>query len=700
MKLRSRDSIFVINSLERDLSQRHVSFKKMNMPECANFRVRGVLCVDGEYTPKSAIFSVVFFEKKGGRLSVGDYEVGFGYSQGYGHYKYLAASSEGVPFDIILPMPEGAFGFGLKITPKHGVIPYLRPGASLESIALKHKNELFQVLSALEGNSNLGNENFSLTELEKIINSHLGKASRIVILNNCFSHFKEVAPQLAAGFGWLLWRETRDSDLQVAVKEMLVFQGRMRDLYSFLKEVDEKALIRPKRPSYRRVADEIDKLDNGFPYPSFLPVPAYTPQRQSLYLLHNCLPYNSGGYATRTHGLLTGVVANSGFRVHGVSRPGYPTDHKKHISQPLPSAIPMGDEIDGISYFRCNQTIRKSSLTITEYINAYVGEVESLAREHRTAIIHAASNFPNGLAANVAARRLGVKSIYEVRGLWEITRMSRQIGWEKTEQFAYMAKMEAEACKGADAVITLTGALKNLMIERGVPEDKIIIVPNCVHTERFAPLERDAKLAKELGVRQDEVVVGYIGSVVNYEGLDHLLRALDILRKRGIDNFRFLLVGDGAVLHELKELAIELGLENKLIAPGRVPHETVQSYYSLVDITPFPRKPYMVCEMVSPLKPFEAMASAKAVVVSSCAALTEIVKDEVTGLVFEKGNFSDLANKLERLILDAELRHRLGEAGRQWVRAERDWKNAGKIVGELYSRLMSDFVSTEDFNKA
>jgi glycosyltransferase involved in cell wall biosynthesis len=250
-----------------------------------------------------------------------------------------------------------------------------------------------------------------------------------------------------------------------------------------------------------------------------------------------------------------------------------------------------------------------------------------------------------------------------------------------------MVRLEAQAAKEADVVLTLTEALKAEMVARGVDEKKIHILPNGVTSARFSPQKRDAALEASLGLEGD-VVIGYIGSVVAYEGLELLVDAVDLLRMRGVENFKVLIVGDGAVLDEIKERVTLKALESYFIFTGRVPHEEVECYYSLVDITPFPRKGQPVCEMVSPLKPFEAMAMEKAVLSSNVAALAEIVQDGYNGLLFEKDNIEDLALKLEMLIADADLRKKLGKEARKWVKQERDWKILSSTLDRIYGTLI------------
>jgi glycosyltransferase involved in cell wall biosynthesis len=148
-----------------------------------------------------------------------------------------------------------------------------------------------------------------------------------------------------------------------------------------------------------------------------------------------------------------------------------------------------------------------------------------------------------------------------------------------------------------------------------------------------------------------------------------------------------LIVGDGTALAALRERTARQQLSDLVVFTGRVPHDQVERYYSLIDIAPFPRKPLQVCELVSPLKPFEAMAMGKAIVVSSVAALAEIVIDDVTGVIHRKGDVADLARVLDRLLDDGTLRARLGQAAVEWVRRERDWAVVCRRLAELYADL-------------
>lgn len=412
--------------------------------------------------------------------------------------------------------------------------------------------------------------------------------------------------------------------------------------------------------------------------------PPYEPRRDcAFYLLHNSLPQKSGGYAARSHGLIR-ALENQDWDIVAITRPGFPSRNLVFDQDPKAREI---DVVDGISYRRLlGKVDRQPRSDLQGFVNLYADALAPLIRRHRPAIIHAASNWWNGFGGVSTAREYGVPSVYEIRGLWEVTRSSRLSGWESTEMYDADSSYEAEAARLADRVIVITKALRDEMISRGVLEDKIHIVPNAVDPERFSRTEYDYELATELGL-QDEVVIGFAGSLTFYEGLDDLLRAGALVRERTTTPFKFLFVGDGPVLMELKSLADEVGLSQRALFVGRVPHDEVGRYLSLMAITPFPRKPLPVSEMVSPLKPLESMLCEAAIVASDVRALSEMVPDG-TGLTFEKGNIEDLADKLQLLIEDTTLRAELTANAYEWVVTERTWDVVSREISDIYRQLL------------
>jgi glycosyltransferase involved in cell wall biosynthesis len=238
----------------------------------------------------------------------------------------------------------------------------------------------------------------------------------------------------------------------------------------------------------------------------------------------------------------------------------------------------------------------------------------------------------------------------------------------------------------ADRIVTLAEVMKHHMAARGVPEEKIVIVPNGVDPESLSPVQRDAELGARLGIEPDETVLGYVSTFHGYEGIQFIIEAVAELRERG-RKVRGLLVGDGNERDRLERLRRELDVEAEVIIPGRVPHHEVQSYYSLIDLFIVPRRAEATSELVTPLKPFEAMGMELCVIVSNVQALREIVTDGVTGRTFTPEDARHLADVAEELIDDPEERRRLARAGREWVIAERTWAKNGERYRTLYEDL-------------
>ena len=480
----------------------------------------------------------------------------------------------------------------------------------------------------------------------------------------------------------LLEAGLNQAEFMIKVSNLKMHYGDLKRAYNHLNDAEEHPSVEKKKVDLKSLMSMLDQniiLRPEFPKFSHAEV---IPKR-TLYLLHNSLPFDSGGYASRSHGLLCGVQQN-GWEIHAVSRLGYPLDREKHKGK----IVTKESIIDNIPYHRLKSNGNGySEIPLKSYIEKYAENLHELCMTLRPSILHGASNHMNGHAVNLVAQELGIPSVYEVRGLWEITRISRQPKWKEGDYYKLMSNMEAKAAKDATAVICITQALADEMVSRGVDSNKITLVHNGVHVDRFTPRPVDRDLEKTLGTKGN-VVIGYVGSIVDYEGLNLLIEASENLIHRGVVNFSVLIVGDGAALPALKHLASESSASDHVIFTGRVPHEDVERYYSLIDIAPFPRLSLPVTEMVSPLKPFEAMAMEKLVIASNVAALEEIVSDGETGLLFEKDNPESLTEVLVRSIQDSQLREDLGKNARQWVIENRDWKILSQKVTQLYDSLI------------
>jgi len=237
-------------------------------------------------------------------------------------------------------------------------------------------------------------------------------------------------------------------------------------------------------------------------------------------------------------------------------------------------------------------------------------------------------------------------------------------------------------------VITLADVMADRIVAGGVDPHRVSVVPNAVSVDLFPRLSRDEELAEQLKIPASATVIGYISSIVEYEGIDTLISAFSRLIVRASEQTVLLIVGDGLELENLRQMANERGLgPSEVIFTGRVRHDEVLRYYSLIDVFVVPRKPAEVCHMVTPLKPFEAFSTGRTVVLSDVRALAGIAEQSQAAELFEAGNPDSLADVLAGLLADPLRRRDLAEAGALWVRAERTWEHNADLYMKVYEEL-------------
>jgi glycosyltransferase involved in cell wall biosynthesis len=283
--------------------------------------------------------------------------------------------------------------------------------------------------------------------------------------------------------------------------------------------------------------------------------------------------------------------------------------------------------------------------------------------------------------------------VYEVRGLWEETALVE--GWLQPTDPKYQEQQRQEtwAAHSADRLVTISEGLKRDFVARGIPEEKIDIVPNGVDVAQFTPRPPDEEL-RAVHRLQNKVVVGYVSSLRRIEGLDYLVEAMrDVVKES--PEVVCLIVGDGPERPQVEAAAARDGLSEHVLCAGRVPHTEVTRYYSLIDVFVVPRRRARVTELVTPLKPLEAMAMGKALLVSDVGGLTELVTDGKTGLTFSAEQPDNLARQLLRLVREAELRRRLGTAAREEVVATRQWPNLVARYHATYERARATVKAAE-----
>jgi glycosyltransferase involved in cell wall biosynthesis len=431
----------------------------------------------------------------------------------------------------------------------------------------------------------------------------------------------------------------------------------------------------------RTLQAEIQMLEPGAL--SLSPIPAgpggSSPRKGTvLHIVTDALPSTSAGYTVRTQEIALAQRA-VGLDPHVVTRIGFPVtagaiDGRTTVA------------VDGVPYHRLLPWVMPGRM---DRLYATHGRYAArLTAELRPAVLHAASNYANAVIALALRDATRLPVVYEVRGFWEDTWLSRHTGTKDlklSDRYLLTRALETHCMKSADLVVTLGEAMREEILERGVDPDKVIIVPNGVSEEFLRPLPDDqGKLRQSLGIKPGQHVVGLVSSLVAHEGIGTLLEAVKILNDRGIPT-RALIVGDGPERPALQRQAAALGID--AIFPGRVPMSQVRAYHAVLDVFVVPRTPDRVCQLVTPLKPVEAMASGLPVVVSGVRALSEIVNDKVTGLVSAPLDPAALADALSGLLDNPELRAELGSAAREWVARDRTWAHNAARYREAYERL-------------
>lgn len=397
--------------------------------------------------------------------------------------------------------------------------------------------------------------------------------------------------------------------------------------------------------------------------------------RKIAYAAAMSLPYSTSGYATRTHGVARGY-RGLGLDLTVVTRPPFPLRDK--IWQKRAAEIPLVDTIDGVPYHRLLEPAAQPRNMIG-YFEQASDALETKLKEIGPDYVIAGSDCVNALPALIASRRLGLPFAYEVRGFWEMTQAARKPLYRLSTEFAALVALETLVATEADKVLTLTQAMAEELVARGVEPNRLKLMPNGVEPDLIRDDPKDMALAAELGLPAGVPVIGYVGSIVEYEGLDDLAEACARLSAQGHD-FRLLVVGSEGSAGKKRPITSAMhaafqsrGLTGKLIMPGRVAFEEVARYYSLIDIAPIPRKPLEVAEKVSPIKPAEAMALGKLLIVSSVGGLAAFARGGETAMIFEKGNIDDLTRVLEIALTDPEQTEHLRTAGREYVRQLLTW---------------------------
>jgi PEP-CTERM/exosortase A-associated glycosyltransferase len=339
-----------------------------------------------------------------------------------------------------------------------------------------------------------------------------------------------------------------------------------------------------------------------------------------------------------------------------------------------------------------NATARLPVLNQVAAMDSLTSRLSQVVQEVEPDILHAHSPVLNAIPALRVGRRLGIPVVYEVRAFWEDAAVDHGTSREWGIRYRLTRGLESYALKRVNAITTICEGLRGDILGRGIPPEKVTVIPNAVNIENFrmgqAP---DLQLAQNLGLA-GKILLGFIGSFYAYEGLAVLIQALPKMIAVNPD-IRVLLVGGGPQEKELKALVAQLRLEDKVIFTGRVPHDQVQRYYDLIDILIYPRLPMRLTELVTPLKPLEAMAQGRLIIASDVGGHQELIQDGETGILFKAGNPDALASKVLDLLSSANSWPHLRAAARAFVETQRNWSISVARYRRIYGRLASQSPS-------
>ncbi len=393
-----------------------------------------------------------------------------------------------------------------------------------------------------------------------------------------------------------------------------------------------------------------------------------------LHILDHGLPLQSG-YTFRTRAILKAQMAR-GWAVAAVTgaRQG--------------STEADFETIDGIDFYRTRPPApMRSPLAEIREIGAFAKRIEAAIDRFKPDILHAHSPVLDALAALRARRGRRLPLLYEIRAFWEDAAVGNGTGREGSLRYRATRALETWAVGKVDGVAVICEGLRRDLVTRGADPRRIMVSPNGVDLTVFgAPLPRDTALARSLDLDGAEVI-GFIGSFYDYEGLDDLIAAMPML-VAARPQMRLVLVGGGPCEAALRDKAAASSAAAQIHFVGRVPHGEVERYYSLIDVLVYPRKQMRLTDLVTPLKPLEAMAQRRLVAASDVGGHRELIEDGVTGTLFAPDDPAAIARSLDEMFADRADWEDRRDRGRAFVEAERNWAvNVGRY-DPVYQKLI------------
>ena len=401
-----------------------------------------------------------------------------------------------------------------------------------------------------------------------------------------------------------------------------------------------------------------------------------------LHILDHSVPLHSG-YTFRSRNIFA-AQKNMGFDPIVLTSP----KHEESLGEKCPEM----ESIDGMTYYRTGPVNPVSFPMAGELslMHRLYKRILQVAAIEKPDIIHAHSPILNGIPAIRAARKLNIPVVYEIRAFWEDAAVDHGTYQENSWKYNLTKFLETQVCKRVDHVCILCNGLKNDLIQRGLPSNKITPVFNGINPDELNPTAPDKEFLRDWKL-EGKKIIGFVGSFYRYEGLDLLVKAFAKVAAKKSDTM-LLLVGGGEMKQELISAIKDHKLESRVVMPGRIPHDRIAGVYAMINILAYPRYSMRLTELVTPLKPLEAMAMKKALVASDVGGHKELIQNGSTGILFKAGSHEALAEALLDLLENTDQQKKIERQGLEWVTAHHTWMKTTAVYNKIYKSCVGSRI--------
>jgi len=396
-----------------------------------------------------------------------------------------------------------------------------------------------------------------------------------------------------------------------------------------------------------------------------------------LHVLDHSTPLQSG-YTFRTLGILRAQQAR-GWQTAHMTTPRHTADG------------PNPETSANLTFYRTERRPTLAAkipvLNLFDEMKATQRRLTEVVELEKPDILHAHSPVLNLLPTLKVGQRYNIPVTYEIRAFWEDADVGNGTGRQGSLRYRATRHLETKGLKQVDAIFTICEGLKSDLVTRGFSAEKITVIPNAIIADDFVfSDQKPPQLTEKYGL-QDKTVIGFLGSFYHYEGLDLLIDAMAQLKSQGEDQYHLLLVGGGYEELALRAQTEQLGLGDRVTFTGRVPHTKISDYYALVDLLAYPRRSMRLTDLVTPLKPLEAMAMKKITIASDVGGHRELIEDGQTGFLFEADNVTALVDAIKRAQSQSDKWPHMKDTGRSFVETERSWARSAENYQAVYDSL-------------